>query len=99
MMDDDDEEDQLLYASNPPSTDPYKHPGGRLRQDSTCTDEYLEKMGVHTKRYRQPAIHTPENPFEAKPKLPEKPDGRMRINKPNPPPLPIRKPRPPPQEW
>ena len=89
---------EYLYASNPPLTNPYKHPGGRGRLDSTCTDEYLENLGVRVQRYREPAIHTPETPFEAKPKLPKKPDGRLRKNKPNPPPLPIRKPRPPPPE-
>lgn len=93
-------DDNDLYASNPLSGDPtrYKHPGGRARYDSTCTDEYLENLGVKTKRYLPPALHTPDNPFEAKPKLPKKPDGRVRINKPNPPPLPIRKPRPPPPD-
>ena len=54
----------LLYAENPSST--YRHPGGRHRLESTCSDEYLKSRDVGINRYYLPSVHTPENPFVRK---------------------------------
>lgn len=45
-------------------TSSWKRPGGRPRFESTCSDEFVESLGLNSLRYRaKPLIHTPENPF------------------------------------
>lgn len=66
----------LLYAEK---SQGYRHPGGRERLESTCSDEYLQSKGVRLLRYRPPSVYSPEDPFVPKPKAP---DRRLGINKP-----------------
>lgn len=81
----------LLYAEKSQS---YRHPGGRERLESTCSDEYLESKGVRLLRYRPPSVYTPDDPFVPKPKAP---DGRLGVNKPKRSPDPVKNPKLPPQ--
>lgn len=86
----------LFYAENPPST--YRHPGGRDRLESTCSDEYLDSKDVRPNRYHLPPVHTPENPFvpKAEPQKPQPlPDRRLGVNKPRRSPKPVKQPKPP----
>lgn len=87
----------LLYAETPPDT--YRHPGGRDRFESTCSDEYLESKEVRPNRYYLPSVHTPENPFvpKAEPQKPQAqpPDKRLGVNRPRRSPEPVKRPKPP----
>lgn len=78
----------LLYAEKLQRA--YRHPGGRERFESTCSDEYLESKGLQSFRYHPPSVYTPEDPYLPKPKTP---DRRMGVNKPKRSPDPVKQPK------